>query len=1163
MIVDIMDVNFDQIDLKRNYDHSRYNRGKRLYNNECVEIKNVDKIIDEKNETYKIEAVVEGNYDYYDVEVNIENETLKSYSCSCPDASGKKMCKHVIATCMEAVNPHFPSTKERIEEENKKREEEHKRYIEEQKRIAEERQRRYEYEKKYKNALNILEKYKIKNQSLLEENNDINVEKLYEYVSATANLTSNAELNTNIKIEPKIEVSYYSTLDVTFKIGQTTMYSLKDLATFSKAFKSGEILEYGKKLKFEAKRENFNESSRGLLDYIIKYGEMLTLQKELMSRTYYSFGSSTYKTIQLHEEDLDEFFSLLKGRIVEFSSYSNGIEQFIFTDEKLDLRVNVQKHETGERTLSLNQDISRNYKSKKNIYVLDASKIYSLERTNKLDTLIELFSYDSEILIPNDKISEFSTYILPQIDEFILDEQLDYNEDKEDDDINEDSGENVPKIDSKNDLVVNKLASKAFLDLDAKNNITLTLKFCYLDSEFNILDPNHKKYVDENNITRNLSAERDVLKRLFLDGFEIEPKKDYFVLKNPDFVYDFLSEKIEGYMNDFEVLATDKFKTKKIKKTKITNVGVKVDGGLLQVDMSNMDIDMDEMKKVIQSYNLKKKYYKLKNGDFIDLEKSEDLDFLNEMTTSLDVDFNKIDKGVIKLPVNRSLYLEKLLNNNKNIAVETNKEYNKIVDNITNPNLGSEIAVSKSFDKVLRSYQKTGYKWLKVLEKYGFGGVLADDMGLGKTLQVIALLEAYIKTKNHLTSIVVCPSSLVLNWKAEVEKWCKKINVLVISGDAKTRKDLISQYNNYDLVITSYDLLKRDVVEYEGKKFKYVIADEAQYIKNSTTQNATSLKSLEGEARFALTGTPIENSISELWSIFDFVMPGYLYNYNKFKKKFEQPITAGEDKESLKRLKTMIEPFVLRRVKSEVLTELPDKNITIMKSQMTKEQEKIYFAYLSQIKQEVSEELNQNGFEKSKLKILMLLTRLRQICCHPSLFLEDYKGESGKLSQCMDVLNEAVESGHKVLLFSQYTSMFEILEEELKKLNINYFKLTGSTPVSKRIEMVDKFNKDSNVKVFLISLKAGGTGLNLTGADVVIHYDPWWNLSSENQATDRAYRIGQKNSVQVYKFITVNSIEEKINKLQEKKAKLSEELLSTEETFINKLSKEEIMALFE
>ena len=515
MIVDIMDVNFDQIDLKRNYDHSRYNRGKRLYNNECVEIKNVDKTIDEKNETYKIEAVVEGNYDYYDVEVNIENETLKSYSCSCPDASGKKMCKHVIATCMEAVNPHFPSTKERIEQENKKREEEHKRYIEEQKRIAEERQRKYEYEKKYKNALNILEKYKMKNQSSLEENNDINVEKLYEYVSATANLTSNAELNTNIKIEPKIEVSYYSTLDVTFKIGQTTMYSLKDLATFSKAFKSGEILEYGKKLKFEAKRENFNESSRGLLDYIIKYGEMLTLQKELMSRTYYSFGSSTYKTIQLHEEDLDEFFSLLKGRIVEFSSYSNGIEQFIFTDEKLDLRVNVQKHETGERTLSLNQDISRNYKSKKNIYVLDASKIYSLERTNKLDTLIELFSYDSEILIPNDKISEFSTYILPQIDEFILDEQLDYSEDKEDDDINEDSVENVPKIDSKNDLVVNKLASKAFLDLDAKNNITLTLKFCYLDSEFNILDPNHKKYVDENNITRNLSAERDVLKRLF------------------------------------------------------------------------------------------------------------------------------------------------------------------------------------------------------------------------------------------------------------------------------------------------------------------------------------------------------------------------------------------------------------------------------------------------------------------------------------------------------------------------------------------------------------------------------------------------------------------------------------------------------------------------
>ena len=409
----------------------------------------------------------------------------------------------------------------------------------------------------------------------------------------------------------------------------------------------------------------------------------------------------------------------------------------------------------------------------------------------------------------------------------------------------------------------------------------------------------------------------------------------------------------------------------------------------------------------------------------------------------------------------------------------------------------------------------------------------------------------------------MCPSSLVLNWKAEIEKWVgDNIKVLAIKGDADTRKELIASYKDYNLIITSYDSLKRDIFEYEDKQFKYIIADEAQYIKNFTTQNATSLKNLDGEIKFALTGTPIENSISELWSIFDFIMPGYLYNYNKFKNKFEMPILKQNDEQALRKLKAMITPFILRRVKADVLTELPEKNITVMKNEMTTEQEKIYLSYLAQTKQEVVQELNQNGFEKSKFKILMLLTRLRQICCHPSLFISNYNGGSGKLNQCIDIILEAISSGHKILLFSSYTSMFKIIEEKLQEENINYYKLTGETPVSKRVEMVEDFNKDENIKIFLISLKAGGTGLNLTGADVVIHYDPWWNVSSENQATDRAYRIGQKNSVQVYKLITTNTIEEKINKLQEKKAKLSENLLSTEEKFINQLSKEEIMELF-
>lgn len=291
-------------------------------------------------------------------------------------------------------------------------------------------------------------------------------------------------------------------------------------------------------------------------------------------------------------------------------------------------------------------------------------------------------------------------------------------------------------------------------------------------------------------------------------------------------------------------------------------------------------------------------------------------------------------------------------------------------------------------------------------------------------------------------------------------------------------------------------------------------------------------------------------------------MPGYLFTYRKFKELYEMPIVKDEDKKTMKKLKMLIEPFILRRIKEEVLTELPDKTITVLNNEMQDEQQKLYLSYLQNAKTEAMEEINANGFQKSQIKILALLMRLRQICCHPSIFLNDYKGKSSKLNQCIEVIRDAVDAGHKILLFSTYTAMFPLIEEKLKESKIKYSKLTGQTKVGERIKLVDEFNENNEIKVFLISLKAGGTGLNLIGADMVVHYDPWWNLSAENQATDRTYRIGQKKNVQVYKLITKNSIEEKIYELQQRKAKLIDNMLSTNETFINKLSKEEIMELF-
>ena len=412
---------------------------------------------------------------------------------------------------------------------------------------------------------------------------------------------------------------------------------------------------------------------------------------------------------------------------------------------------------------------------------------------------------------------------------------------------------------------------------------------------------------------------------------------------------------------------------------------------------------------------------------------------------------------------------------------------------------------------------------------------------------------------------MVSPSSLTLNWQNEARKFTNELKTVVIRGTLQERKRLIEEIENYDLVITSYDLLKRDIELYKEKNytFKYIIADEAQYLKNSNTKNAKAIKEIKAETRYALTGTPIENSLAELWSIFDFIMPGYLFTYRKFKNIYETPIVKEEDEQAMAKLKMLIEPFVLRRNKKEVLTELPEKTVTVLSNEMNEEQQNLYLTYLARAKQEIAEKVEIDGFENSQMQILAALTRLRQICCHPSLFVEGYNAGSSKLDQCIEIIEEAINGGHKILLFSGYTSMFEIIEKELKKRNIKYFKLTGATKVDERMKMVDEFNENSNIKLFLISLKAGGTGLNLTGADMVIHYDPWWNISTENQATDRAYRIGQKNNVQVYKLITKNSIEEKIYELQEKKAKLADSMLDTNTKFINRFSREEIMKLFE
>ena len=517
-------------------------------------------------------------------------------------------------------------------------------------------------------------------------------------------------------------------------------------------------------------------------------------------------------------------------------------------------------------------------------------------------------------------------------------------------------------------------------------------------------------------------------------------------------------------------------------------------------------------------------------------------------------------KGKVHVPVYRALYLDKLLEKNEEIYNTRDSHFRALVKNfktISDANYDEP----ESLKSVMREYQRTGYKWLRTLEQAGFGGILADDMGLGKTLQVIAVLLAAKEAGRTESSLVVTPASLVYNWGEEMKRFAPELRVGIISGTQEERQQKLSDYQEYDVLITSYDLLKRDIAFYEDKQFAYQIIDEAQYIKNHTTAAAKAVKVIKSKVRFALTGTPIENRLSELWSIFDYLMPGYLYGYDTFRSDFEAPIVKFADQESLERLKRMTSPFILRRLKENVLKDLPDKLEESYYVKLEGEQQKLYDAQVLHMKQQVAMQ-DAEEFRQNKLQILSELMKIRQICCDPSLCFENYKGESSKLEACLELLKSAIEGGHRILLFSQFTSMLAILEHKLTESGIEYFTITGSVNKERRLQLVQEFNQ-GNVPVFLISLKAGGVGLNLTGADVVIHYDPWWNLAVQNQATDRAHRIGQTKKVVVYKLIAKDSIEEKIQKLQEEKKSLSEQVIQGDANVLSSMSREDFLSLLE
>lgn len=947
-----------------------------------------------------------------------------------------------------------------------------------------------------------------------------------------------------VNLSPTLHISsgIPPTIQMSLAVGITRKYVVKDIYEFVKNVERSKDVTYGKNLAFVHNMDVFDKESQRLIKFLMK-----NMRKGFYSyqRNYKtpSYNMDPNRVLTLTEDSFPGFFEVMVGQTIGFERiYSSEKEELVLMKENPPIEFKLTKEE-DRFALEVIPKRYIAFDMYEDCYILVDNGLYhcSPEFAKEKYPLLTIMKdkiraeEQNKVFFVEEEMKGFCSTVLPQIENELITEL--------EDEALEELERYTPK----------PLKIKLYLDSEGVEVIA-KVDFCYGEV---IIKPEQDEglQVHKEGVIRNIVKETDFLQRLIDSGFYREGDR-WYLTKEED-LYQFLTEGINQLFGLCEVNVTEALKSFKIIKSPIANMGIRIQNNLLSVSFESSEMSIDEVMSVLGAYKEKKKYYRLKDGSFVNIDKAG-VEELSHIVDGLDLSEEEKEQGSAILPKYRALYLDNVAKSNKQIKVERDSDFKKIVRDIKNVE-DADYEVPKPLSKTLRNYQKTGYRWLQTMSSYEFGGILADDMGLGKTLQIIALICANDQAGQ---SIVICPTSVVLNWHNEFQKFAPHIQVVAIQGTADHRKALIEGSSEAHVLLTSYELLRRDIEEYDNHRFSYIVADEAQYIKNHNTQNAKALKRLQGDHRFALTGTPIENSLAELWSIFDFIMPGYLFGYSKFKKQFEAPIVKNRDTKIAERLQKFVAPFIMRRLKKDVLKELPEKIETVIYSEMLPEQKKVYNAYLAKAKMDFTKELQANGFGKSQMKMLALLTRLRQICCHPGLFLEDYPGQSGKLNLCMELIEDSTKGGHRILLFSQFTTMLGKIAQELGERDINYSMLTGSTPNKERMALVDEFNA-GEVPIFLISLKAGGTGLNLTAADIVIHYDPWWNLSAQNQATDRAYRMGQTNKVQVFQLIAKDSIEEKIQKLQEKKKDLTESVIKEGETFISRMSEAEVLDLFE
>lgn len=920
------------------------------------------------------------------------------------------------------------------------------------------------------------------------------------------------------------------------EIGTDRLYPVRHLTDLLDALASNHATEINRAFTFNPEQFCFAAQDQPLIEMLLE-----AYRDEQNSWNYY-FG---------HSEFAKGFFELNQSRFKRFLEIASGMQSTFWVAPQLAAPVPIRVCRESF-PFSLHLELGRSLpelvlKHAQPFYELTPGEIYfcgdcfylpSAATREMLRPILSAFDQNKSQPLPISKndAAVFISEAVPRLQQ-VIDFEME------------------PEIAT--DLHKEPLVIMIWLDQVSGGGISARVVFQYGARGINPLDPAATEATAEP-IIRETRREGAFIRSLLDAGFKSEG--DVYLLQDEDALFYFLRDTLPELMEIAEVYRSESFGRFQIGRPPKLRGSVQLNetSDLLEVAFEMESLSPAELQEFFRALREKRKYVRLKAGYFIPLDQPETL-AIGKLLTGLGLSGHDLQKNMITLPKYRALYLEQMIREYGRERFSLNHAFQELIHSIKEPQ-DMEWQLPQSLTGILRDYQKTGFKWLKTLAHYGFGGILADDMGLGKTLEVIAFVQSEYPER-RLPSLVVAPTSLLYNWEEEVRKFAPSLSVLVLDGPKPERLDRLVRASEYVLIVTSYSLLRRDVEALRELQFAFCFLDEAQHIKNPETNNAKSVKAIKASGYFALTGTPIENSLIELWSIFDFIMPGYLYSHQRFRNRFELPVVKNNDPGAQADLRMHINPFILRRLKKDVLRELPEKIETRISCEMTEEQKKAYLAYLSRARAEFEAEVEENGFEKSRIKILALLTRLRQICCHPALFLENYNGGSGKLDLLRELARDSLAGGHRILLFSQFVTMLNLIEREFHSDGFHYLRIDGQTGSEERLRRVEAFNSGA-AEIFLISLKAGGTGLNLTGADTVIHYDPWWNPAVEDQATDRAYRIGQRRTVQVFKLLARGTIEERIAELQQKKRALIDAVIQPGENFLNQISMEEVRKLF-